>query len=468
MPAPRFPLHTLPKEIRNWVEDRADVTGADPTGIAMAALVNLSGALSHTVSVLKPKKYDEWYVSGLLWVMLVGDVSSMKTPIISAATSPLRKLNADRYAEWKERVCRQLGDDFFTRKQTKADREAFAKIEPPIEYVINDTTVEALSDTLKHQNRGILMVRDEIFGWIGQMERYQGKASGYDRALWLEAYNGGPYSIKRISRGTVYVHNWSCSILGGVQPNRLLDAGDLAVDGMLARFLPVMIRRGELDRDIPRDPDVLSAYTKLFRELDNIGERVVLLSEEGRQIRERVVADLHALSASADQRFAAYAGKLGRAWCALALLLHMVEVAQGRVGATDEVPAATAECATAIIGYFLASGRMFYDWLIDPTGEENRRIAYVIMKHPESVIEMRTFRQNKLSFSIEGRIGAYRSLEPFVSGGWLTPERPGPDNLRWKIAPGLHERYTEPFTAYQTAMRQRRQQFEDTMKRHGQ
>jgi hypothetical protein len=226
-----------------------------------------------------------------------------------------------------------------------------------------------------------------------------------------------------------------------------------------------MIRKGGPDQDIPRDSALSHEYTELFRNLSNVPEQIILLSAEARAVREQVVADLRDLAASPEPHFAAYAGKLPGIWGSVALILHMAEVVKGRAAATDAVSGETALRASRIIDYCLDSGRIFYDWLADPTGEEAQRIAAVILKHDKPKIDLRTFRQHKLGFATDGPAAANKALELFVTGGWLTPRRPGPDNRHWAITQGLQERYREQLAAYQARMAKIRQRIEEAASR---
>ena len=55
---------------------------------------------------------------------------------------------------------------------------------------VNDTTVERLAARLAARPKGLLLFRDELSGWLGNLDKY---GSG-DRGFWIEAFNGGAYS----------------------------------------------------------------------------------------------------------------------------------------------------------------------------------------------------------------------------------------------------------------------------------
>ena len=110
------------------------------------------------------------------------------------------------------------------------------------------------------------MVRDELAGFLGDMNRYN-NGSG-DRPFWLEAYGGGSFSVERLSRGPVSVERLTIGVIGGIQPDRLsallMKARD--DDGMLARFCPVFPLPAEVGvpTHVPDNAMVEAAFTRLY------------------------------------------------------------------------------------------------------------------------------------------------------------------------------------------------------------
>ncbi len=197
---PAFPLDTLPPVLRTYVEFQSASIGADPAAIAVTALVACSGAIDHTFS-LKMNRHGGWEEHPRLWALLVGRPSTKKTPIIRACVKPLRAAEA-RAAEKHER-------DVWAWEQDKQGCPALKPPAPAMRYVASDATVEKLADILTHQDRGLLIVRDELSSWLGAMEKYGGKGAAADRGFWLETYNGGSYTVDRVHRGSVHAKNCS-------------------------------------------------------------------------------------------------------------------------------------------------------------------------------------------------------------------------------------------------------------------
>src|SRR5262245_21412843 len=88
----------------------------------------------------------------------------------------------------------------------RLNKDEKARTDPPKQtrLVLQDTTIEAVQDIAKDSPNGLLCYQDEMSGWFGSMDKYSSaRGAAKDRAFWLEAFNGGPYSVNRVTRGSV-------------------------------------------------------------------------------------------------------------------------------------------------------------------------------------------------------------------------------------------------------------------------
>jgi hypothetical protein len=241
----------LPDIIERFAVDQARTMGADVAGIAVSALAVCAAAIPDKIQ-LQVKKHDAgWLESARLWVALVGPVSTMKSPIMGAAVRPIRRIDSD--------MARRHSEERAKYNQLSAEERK--KAEPPRQtrLVLQDTTIEAAQEILKDSADGVLCYQDELSGWFGSMDKYSGSARGSakDRAFWLEAYNGAPYSVTRVARGSTFIENLSISILGGIQPEPIRKlVEDSMDDGLLQRLLPIVLRPAVEGRDEPTSDDV--------------------------------------------------------------------------------------------------------------------------------------------------------------------------------------------------------------------
>jgi hypothetical protein len=82
--------------------------------------------------------------------------------------------------------------------------------------------------------KGLLVVRDELAGWISGMCAYNDAG----RAFWIEAFGGRPYRVERQKHPEpIVIQRLAVGVYGGVQPDRLGPLMREADDGLLARLL---------------------------------------------------------------------------------------------------------------------------------------------------------------------------------------------------------------------------------------
>ena len=88
-------------------------------------------------------------------------------------------------------------------------------------YKVNDCSIEKLVELLsKNAPRGLLYYRDELVGLFKKMDK---PGHEQDRAFLIESWNGkGSHTDDRIGRGTVRAENLCVSLVGTIQPGRLV------------------------------------------------------------------------------------------------------------------------------------------------------------------------------------------------------------------------------------------------------
>jgi hypothetical protein len=261
-------------------------------------------------------------------------------------------------------------------------RELRERVAVERRYMTQDPTVEKLGELLRENPRGLLLCRDELAGWLRTLER-PGREG--EREFYLEAWAGDQsYTFDRIGRGTIHIPALTLSILGGIQPGKLRRYIEEAheegagADGLLQRFQLLVYpdSLGEWRRvDRWPDSDAKRRAFAVFAALDGLrpaeigaecdaGDTAEQLALEPGTEKPRNWRDLpflrfdHDAQALFDQwrdqlecrlrgdelapypAFESHLSKYRSLMPALALLLHLIDVADGAPAGPVPLPAA--------------------------------------------------------------------------------------------------------------------------------
>jgi hypothetical protein len=103
---PPLPLGLLPKAIEDFALQQGKLMGADPAGLATAALTVCGAAIRDGIQ-LQVKTHDRgWMESARIWVAEIGDPSTKKSPIIREAARPLIKIDAELWRRYADAIAR--------------------------------------------------------------------------------------------------------------------------------------------------------------------------------------------------------------------------------------------------------------------------------------------------------------------------------------------------------------------------
>jgi hypothetical protein len=446
---PAFPLDILPPAAHDFVTTRSVVMGCDPSALAMAVLSAFSGALDHRF-VLKMMRHGDWSERPRLWVLIVGDPSVKKTPMFNAALRPLEQYQNHLWQRFEaEKRDYEAAMAAYAAVKAAGDKAAKEPTQPlpPLRLVVWDITVEKLADFLgRSSGRGLLGKRDEIAGWIGSMEKYGGsaKGAGADRALWLQAWDGGPYSVDRISRGETYIQNLSVSLIGGIQPNRLRELHGLTSDGLLQRFIPVMAGLSRLALDQQSDAE---KYDLLVRELFFAKPQRLIMTDAALEVMEALRRELHDLeqvSGGLADGLQSFVGKLPGYAGSLALILHMAhDPNEGGLHAVEADIVKNVQ--RLILDFILPHAFEFYRTAESITdGDRLRKLASWIITSGKTRITASDLTSNVAELRGLTLFDLDKRVSPLVAAGWLDPVEPGlPLNRAWQVNPRVASQFTE-------------------------
>ena len=435
IPVPPIKREMLPDVIANYAFDNGELIGVEPAMIAIPALVACASAL-HDGIQLQVKRHEEgWRESARLWCAVVGNPSIKKSPSIKRATSRLRKIDGDLHDINERAMAKHMAEQELykeAKKEAKKTGESVTAPEQPKRerMVVEDVTVEALSEVLKDNARGVLCVQDELSGWFGAMDAYSGgKAGGKDRAHWLEAYNGGGRVVDRVMRGSLKIPNWSVCMIGGIQPDAIRRiAQNMTDDGLMQRFMIIV---GSNAEEFDREADIRAsrAYNSLIDHLFAIepSSNPVTMTEDAHQVREalnKYAADLANYPAMPGG-LKSHLGKWSGLFARLALLFHAIDC-HGRSihPCSAQVSGDTARRVDTLMRKFLLPHAMAYytDVLGAATELEHARwIAGHVLSKSLSAITLREIQQAYRPWRGLDDWRRTRVMQTLEDMGWLTP-----------------------------------------------
>jgi hypothetical protein len=391
-----FPLNALPEPLRGFVAAGAKAIGCDSSYLALPLLTAMAAAIGNSRRVQLKRG---WAAPAILWVAIVGESGTAKTPAFKLVMRPIRERqrkaledHAEAIQEYETELARYEKRYADWKRDKKAANEPPKKPEAPQaeRFVVSDTTVEALAPLLLANPRGLLLARDELAGWIGSFDRYAGGKGGADAAHWLSMHNGESIIVDRktgISR-TTFVPQASVCVCGGIQPsilNRALGS-EHRESGLAARLLltcPPRMVKSWTEAEI--DPSV---ETEIARILDRLYELRPTQSEEGepRPVEVGLTTDAKAAwkafyNAHAQEQ-TDLSGELSAAWskleeyaARLALVIHFARWAANdpTLTSADVVDLASMAAGIRLANWFKGEARRVYALLGETDEDRDRR-----------------------------------------------------------------------------------------------
>jgi len=446
-----FPVHALPEPPREAVIEGAKALGCDPAFIAVPLLAALASAVGAVRRIqLKPG----WTEPSVLWTGIVAESGTMKSPSMSYAVDPLRRLQGWTLQKYPELV-KQFEQDkaLYEADYGAWKRKGRSAGEPPPEkpdepavkrFLVDDITIEALADRLKDSPRGLLCAVDELAGWLGSFDAYRGGRGG-DVAKWLSMHRADALLVDRKSgpSKTLFVPRAAVSVTGGIQPATLSRA--LGVEhlenGLAARLLLA---------SPPRCSKKWSEATvspQLLRRMDVLFGRLLALDFTNDDSDQPAPIDLtltpqakaawitfyneHAVEmASATGAHAALLSKIEGAAARLALVIHLVSAVSN-----DEINSTVVDEISITAGVKLAKWFAYETTRVyglihqsDQEREDHRLIDLIKAKGVEVTVRnlmrgSRQFRSDSeqaeqaLNRLARGGYGAWFHIEPSTAGG---------------------------------------------------
>lgn len=461
---PEFDAPAWPEKVAELALDIGARVGGDPQIAAWSMLVMVAGIAPDAIKITPKQHDDTWTESARLWAALVAAPGAKKSPMQRPILAPVHAAQAAMTEEYLRE--RETYEPLRKRWERAAAKDPDTAGDPPTaprheRLVVEDATLEAMTDILADNPAGLASVHDELAAQIGSWDAYRDNGSGKDRAHWLKLKEGGPHYVDRVRRGHGHVPNWSSSLLGNIQPTRIADIDrrqNLAADGMLQRFILVPAR--DAVPGIDRSPNRAAAawwssmvdiLIDLRRSSSERPMTVRIADDAAADMRALMVrADGLAMNPGLDEGLQSHLLKLPGEIARLVLIYHLIAQCTAAMTRSEPVDvlvsfpvsSATVQAVRRLVMGSIVPGLVhFYETILGRKGRDPlmMRVAEAVLTHQERHITARQLYRSIQGVDREKLLGAAEDLE---LAGWIQPmEGTRRNQIVWEIHPALPELY---------------------------
>ncbi len=462
----------LPPGISEYAYDQARVIGIAPEMVALACIGTIAAAVDDGFRISPKGNEPKWRERACLWFMLIAPPGSKKSAAVKRAMAPLRAIDAElvgqHAAEMREFIPKEREYAIRAKEAAKIAAKGQGFEEPPApperpaqrRAIVSDVTTEKLGELLLDNPRGLLWYSDELAVWFATLQGYSKGDAGRGRGMALQAYEGGSYTFDRIGRGSVHVPNWSYSLIGTTQPDKITELISKSPDdGLLQRFIIVDItsRPPLPDHDKPADTRIERQYEEALRNVWNTkpGEdgTVVSLSDEAKA-DWRAFSDFVNRTTTSDGLPSMFRGHLSKwegMWPRLVLTYHAwgCSLAGKHPGSTP-VSGRTTKRVTAFMREFMLPQALRFYGSIAGSGDSvyglAQKVAGTILAEKMCKFTSRDLHRSMNAWRVSSEQSRKAAVQLLRECGWIigseSSSRLGSDGAMI-VAPQVHKMFAQ-------------------------
>ena len=231
VPESGLPLDAFPAKVQEIILDLASEESFSVEYAAIALLSAVATAIGNTHHI---RIKGAWTSSPCLYIILVGHPGQGKTPPLDFAYKPIQDYDYSLFCKFKEDYER-----YTARQSEKGKDDTLDAAEKPVltQTILSDFTPEAMMKQHNDNQRGIVILVDEIMGMFNSVNRYN------DNPLitqLLTAYSGKQLKVSRCNNPIpAIIRNPCISIIGTTQTQRIAEffTRENVSSGLVDRFL---------------------------------------------------------------------------------------------------------------------------------------------------------------------------------------------------------------------------------------
>jgi hypothetical protein len=466
---PMLPIEIFGPAWGAWITTAAEAAACPSDYVGAPLLASASVLIGHARWA---QATPGWVEPPHLWVGAAGDSGNGKTPGADCLMREVlpeieRRMVADfpdRLREWRTSVEFEKAADERWRDEVRAAQKRGASAPlPPIPTAgpepqsprlrQNDVTIERVATLLATAApKGLLIVRDELAGWIDGMPAYNPAGRGF----WVEAYGGRPYRVERVKHPEpIIIQRLAVAVYGSTQPDKLALLMRGADDGLLARILwiwpdPILFRLG---RQSPGGEWAIGALDRL-RELelqpgDSPAPITVPLTDEARSMIEAFGGEMQQRQTNAGGLLRSALGKARGQALRLALILELLWWCgeDGIAPPPVQISArAFAAAASLMADYFLPmSERVYGDAAATDRERDAATLARWIVAERPAELHVRHLQRDVRLPGLRTAQEIRGAADALVEADWLRPPAPGNEfGQRGRVAYAVNPQLWEP------------------------
>jgi Protein of unknown function (DUF3987) len=447
-PPPLLPMKVFGDSWSDWIAQAADAAASPADYVAAPLLASVSALIGHSRWA---QAVPGWTEPPHLWVGAVGDSGNGKSPgadclmrdVLPEIEQRMLADFPDRLRKWRANVEFEKAVE---KKWQDEVRDAHSRsVPPPLPPKTmagpepqaprlrqHDVTIERVASLLATAApKGLLIIRDELAGWIDGMATYNPAG----RAFWVEAYGGRPYRVERVKHPEpIEIPRLAVAVFGGTQPEKLALLMRQADDGLLGRMLWAWPepRPFRLGRAAPGAQWAIAALDRL-RELDlQPGNpprpMMVPLDDKARKLIERFGREMQERQSNASELLRSALGKARGQALRLALILEMLWwSADNRIAPPPTLISARAFSAAALMisDYWVPMAERVYGDAAATREDRNAAtLARWIVRNRPAEVHVRHVQREARLPGLRTADDIHTAAAVLVDADWLRPPAP--------------------------------------------
>lgn len=267
-PTPLLPIDGMPDLIQDFIKKMEGIYRTPRDYWAGSVIMATALAIGDKMELQTKYKNNP-----VFWGVFIGDVSNGKTEPLDLCLRYFHQIDTKNYKEWRQNLNEFERNSKLSKKEKEEQGIEAGEFPECFQYILKDTTPEAMAEAHRINNRGILIYRDELKGWIDDFGRYS--KSG-EQSEMLTTWSQKGVSYHRKGSGVLQISKPMLCVAGGIHRELLhtLATDNRSENGFMARmvsFFPDNTEKQPYNNAIPEE-SILTAWDDFIYELVSIKE----------------------------------------------------------------------------------------------------------------------------------------------------------------------------------------------------